>query len=412
MAPKQGSSSGASSSRAARSSSGGAPDLEPAEEYAQLWGDPGTRRGIRGGGAAKRKRAAFVRHQAEQLGIDPSEVPVVHQGGLARPLGTSRLWSPSPSRAAEAAVDQEVDQVEAEEVVVEASSEEDTPVVLTQSVSPVDLRPRPAIPRARKADPEFGRLRVKAPPPVRTVRHTSEHRGLPRPPVASVEPVRPAAPEPVQYLQSVDLPGVRVWSVSDSFVPTEIRLDQVPVIPSNGRLVAIDWHQVSDVFRFSARRNIQASDSGQVPADVVAFYGKVKRRIGAQDKFCIISHIERSEGNLQRILRSVRTSRLPVSYIFVTTARTGPGGKTEVAQNLLHSLDLTGKACLLDDNLSVGEEFVESGGTLYHVKKPSLRGQVPRQCSTHPDKCQSAWNILQHLQALNLFLASGRGRRS
>ena len=52
---------------------------------------------------------------------------------------------------------------------------------------------------------------------------------------------------------------------------------------------------------------------------------------------------------------------LPVSYVFVTEKRSGNGGKTEVAQNLLHGLNLQVRACLFDDNLEVAEEFCNAG---------------------------------------------------
>ena len=86
------------------------------------------------------------------------------------------------------------------------------------------------------------------------------------------------------------------------------------------------------------------------------------------------SHWE-SEGNLRRVLRGVQQSRLPASYIFITERRAGIGGKTEVAQNLLRSLNLQGRASLCDDNIEVAEEFCQAGGTVFHIKKPSLRGQ-------------------------------------
>ena len=48
---------------------------------------------------AKRKREAYVRFQAEQTGVDPSQVPVVHSGGQSRPLGTTPLWEPESAQS-------------------------------------------------------------------------------------------------------------------------------------------------------------------------------------------------------------------------------------------------------------------------------------------------------------------------
>ena len=58
--------------------------------------------------------------------------------------------------------------------------------------------------------------------------------------------------------------------VGGDFIPRGIWLEQVAMV--QGRLIAIDWHQVTDVCRYSGRRHVQAADNGQVPADVAAFY--------------------------------------------------------------------------------------------------------------------------------------------
>ena len=107
--------------------------------------------------------------------------------------------------------------------------------------------------------------------------------------------------------------------VGGDFIPWEIWLERVAVV--QGRLIAID-----------GRRHVRAADNGQVPADVAIFYKKVNERLRAGDCQIVLSHIERSADNLQRVLRGVRQSRLPVSYVFVTERRSGIGGKAEVAK--------------------------------------------------------------------------------
>ena len=72
-----------------------------------------------------------------------------------------------------------------------------------------------------------------------------------------------------------------MWRVCGGFIPQEIWLEQVAVVP--GRLIAIDWHQVTDVCRYSGRRHVQAADNGQVPADVATCHNKVYRRLRAGD---------------------------------------------------------------------------------------------------------------------------------
>jgi hypothetical protein len=113
-----------------------------------------------------------------------------------------------------------------------------------------------------------------------------------------------------------------------------------------------------------------------------SFYGKVQRRLQPGDCFIILSHIEYSQDNLQKLLKAVGRSRLPVSYIFVTEKRTGAGGKAEVAQNLLRRLDLKDKACLFDDNLEMASEFCNKDGTIFQVKEPGLRGAMPDHCNS------------------------------
>ena len=344
----------------------------PVDEASE--GFVGTQRGIRAGKKAKRRRDAFIRHESERLQVDASEIPVVHQGGQQRPLHTPRIWSPAPSEVAEE--DQVLDTAEQEQVILEVSSEEEA-VDLAQEVQPVWLGPRPRIPRAQGTSSSSPTVRSPSLPPGYQI----------------------------EFLNSRDLPGVRVWSVDNNFRPREIWLEEVPVIRGQGKLIAVDWHQVTDVCRYSKYRNIHCASNGQVPADIATFYEKVKRRLGPEDLLVIISHIERSEDNLQRVLRGVRQSRLPVAFIFITEKRTGPGGKTDVAQDLLRSVNLLGRASICDDNLEVSEEFCAAGGTVFHIKKPSLRGQLPWHCGAHPDRCKSAWNVLEHFPDLERFLS-------
>ena len=58
-------------------------------------------RGIRGGRAAQRKRAAYIAHQVQETGKSPSEISVLHSDGTARPLYSSRYWVPSGSEGSD-----------------------------------------------------------------------------------------------------------------------------------------------------------------------------------------------------------------------------------------------------------------------------------------------------------------------
>ena len=57
-------------------------------------GEKGAPGGIGGGVSAKRKRDAWIRFQSEQTGLPPEQIPVVHAGGLSRPLYTPTSWEP------------------------------------------------------------------------------------------------------------------------------------------------------------------------------------------------------------------------------------------------------------------------------------------------------------------------------
>ena len=69
-----------SSSRAADDTAEG----EAAPQYEEAWGHPGTRRGIRSGRIAKRKRDAYITHISVQQRVDSLDVPVIHQRGQSR----------------------------------------------------------------------------------------------------------------------------------------------------------------------------------------------------------------------------------------------------------------------------------------------------------------------------------------
>ena len=98
-------------------------------------------RGIRVGRAARRRRLAYIGHRLAE-GEIWDNIPVHHAGGQARPLFTSRYWSPTRSEESE----QGLIGGEAEEEVVnlEVSSSEGEEVIrLTQPIQPVYLAPRP-----------------------------------------------------------------------------------------------------------------------------------------------------------------------------------------------------------------------------------------------------------------------------
>ena len=89
-------------------------------------------RGIRGGPAARRRRLAYIDHRLAE-GEIWDNIPVHHAGGQARPLFTSRYWSPTRSEESE----QDLIGGEAEEEVVnlEVSSSEGEEVTRINSAN-------------------------------------------------------------------------------------------------------------------------------------------------------------------------------------------------------------------------------------------------------------------------------------
>ena len=131
-------------------------------------------RGIRSGRSAKRKREAHQRRQFilhPEHYSDPSQVPVVHQGGQQRPLYTLPTWEPHYTSDEE--------EVEVVQVISEPSSSSKAPALSgpvpkrlgppekastpAQATSPKLPPPKAVIPVAVAPVPAFHRL-AKVPP--------------------------------------------------------------------------------------------------------------------------------------------------------------------------------------------------------------------------------------------------------
>ena len=128
---------------------------------------------------------------------------------------------------------------------------------------------------------------------------------------------------------------MKCWKFDDHNNLVEEQLSRIPVV-SDGKIVAFDWHQVTDTYRASRfnafRTNWDTADLLQLVLDV---FHQTAHRCRQFDKVIILSHIERSESNLEFLLRSTRVNRLPVDLVFVTQTRTVAGGKAAVLQALL-----------------------------------------------------------------------------
>eukprot|EP00434_Breviolum_minutum_P042141 symbB.v1.2.037496.t1/scaffold5556.1/size26356/1 len=381
------------------------------------------KRGIRGGAAARRKREAYLRHQ-EALGYDRNKVGIVHAGGLARPLYTPCTWEPESTTDEESVefVDPEglqqnlVDIVDLEAPAPLLPLSRPTPetVPAVPKVAPTSavpkVAPTPAVPKAAPKVP------VPKVAPTPAVPKVASKVAVPKAPV--VDPASTAPKTPPKRAPVIDLEGPSASSSVSvrSFVPINQRflrgveafsfndrgelrqrfLETVGTLGQEGRVIAIDWRQVSDTWRLNRRDAARADQhTGALPRQVIEFYDVVKQNLQRQDRLIILSHIERSERNRNFLLKSVEHCGLPIDLVVITSNRTGLGGKAAVLQALLGQREI-GRACILDDNLQVLTEIKELGGLALHIKTQRRESWAGR----------SEWNISAQWPFVKVFLTS------
>ena len=211
------------------------------------------------------------------------------------------------------------------------------------------------------------------------------------PSASSSVSVRSFVPISQQFLR-----GVEAFSFNDRGELRQRFLETVGTLGQEGRVIAIDWHQVSDTWRLNRREAARADqDTGALPRQVIEFYNVVKQNLQSQDRLIILSHIERSERNRNFLLKSVEHCGLPVDLVVITSSRTGLGGKAAVLQALLGQRGI-GRACILDDNLQVLTEVKELGGLTLHIKTQRRETWAGR----------SEWNISAQWPFVKVFLTS------
>ena len=214
---------------------------------------------------------------------------------------------------------------------------------------------------------------------------------LERPSSSSAVSVRSFVPISQQFLR-----GVEAFSFNDRGEIRQRFLETIGTLGQEGRLIAIDWHQVSDTWRLNRREAARADQhTGALPRQVIEFYNVVKENLQSQDRLIILSHIERSERNRNFLLQSVEHCGLPVDLVVITSSRTGLGGKAAVLQALLGQKEI-GRSCILDDNLQVLTEVKELGGLALHIKTQRRESWAGR----------SEWNISAQWPFVKVFLTS------
>ena len=315
--------------------------------------------------------------------------PAVQGSRGVRPSSSSSATSsiPKPSAAPKVVVRPAVPKVAAPKVVLR-------PAVPKVAV-PV---PKVAVPVPKVAVPKVAVSKAAAPvvDPASTAPKTPPKRApvidLERPSSSSSVSVRSFVPISQQFLR-----GVEAFSFNDCGDLRQRFLETIGTLGQEGRVIAIDWHQVSDTWRLNRREAARADQhTGALPPrQVVEFYNVVKENLQSQDRLIILSHIERSERNRNFLLKSVEHCGLPVDLVVITSSRTGLGGKAAVLQALLGQREI-GRSCILDDNLQVLTEVKELGGLSLHIKTQRRESWAGR----------SEWNISAQWPFVKVFLTS------
>lgn len=320
---------------------------------------PRRTRGIRGGAAARRRREAYIRFQ-ESEGLTRDQIPIVHQGGTARPLGTGVHWTPES----------------------DGDSSEDLVVVDTPTFSLTDLQTVSLVPRSALYNPYLSSGSASsssAGVPTRRVFASSSSGSRPSRRVV-VDPYlrHPPPGWEVAGYQNLEIadsvpgavlhPSVKafVWYNQEGLAQTE---NQLPKL--KGRALAFDWHQVLDTDRESRWNVNRVQRGGRIPERHIQTLIDLKHYIQELDSpvdLIVCSHIHESETNLQNLLHSVYVSELPVSLILVTTERTGPAGKFEAIKAVSQ-----GQFALFDDNEEIIADFVSKNTPCAQVRKPKSR---------------------------------------
>ena len=285
----------------------------------------------------------------------------------------------SPSAAPKVASTSAVPKVASTSAVPKVASTSAVPKVASTSAVP-KVASKPAVP---KVDPAS--TAPKTPPKRAPVID------LEGPSASSSVSVRSFVPISQQFLR-----GVEAFSFNDRGELRQRFLETVGTLGQEGRVIAIDWHQVSDTWRLNRREAARADqDTGALPRQVIEFYNVVKQNLQSQDRLIILSHIERSERNRNFLLKSVEHCGLPVDLVVITSSRTGLWGKAAVLQALLGQRGI-GRACILDDNLQVLTEVKELGGLTLHIKTQRRETWAGR----------SEWNISAQWPFVKVFLTS------
>lgn len=126
-----------------------------------------------------------------------------------------------------------------------------------------------------------------------------------------------------------------------------------PIRVSGERIVAIDWHQVSDTFRFNSRSFERLSDQYVLPDGVLQSFREVANAKRDGDLVIVLSHIHELRYNRDQLLWAVYINQLPIDLIVIT--KSGVGCREVVCVGALSPYST--ECCLVDDNIEIALEF-------------------------------------------------------
>ena len=197
--------------------------------------------------------------------MDRSQIPVVHAGGLSRPLYTPAHWEPE-SQFSDSEVEIVAEQVVVPDTDIEGAFSLSAPV----SREAGSLRPRLLTlkPKSRSS-PAVAPSRAPAPAPSSAPSQVAASSSSSRP-----APSRAPVPEPVNPPSSSSSSGphpavrksAKFHSSIELYLPNgeqwDKRISDYPIRLAGERVVAVDWHQVSDTFRHNAKGLVTGSAIG------------------------------------------------------------------------------------------------------------------------------------------------------
>ena len=115
-------------------------------------------------------------------------------------------------------------------------------------------------------------------------------------PSSVIRPSSSVPSEPVRRsVQVAD--SVQLFAVGQEHWKT--RINSFPIRSGTERVVAVDWHQVTDTCRFGERSAARISEEYRLPDRVLQFYRQVAAIKQPGDLLVVCSHIHQSEYNRQ-----------------------------------------------------------------------------------------------------------------